>query len=167
MLFARVLTVILLIALLILPETSLAKVEAPLPRFVSVRSTEANIRNGPGLLYQIKWVIVKKGTPVEVIAEFEQWRKVKDIEGDEGWVHKSMLSSNDRTAILTGIQQTIYDEASKDSNPVAYVEKGVIAELKKCDENWCKVEVRDKDGKYKGWVDRTRLWGIYPGEVID
>lgn len=133
--------------------------ELPLPRFVSVRSSEANVRNGPGLRYPIQWVLVRKSMPVEIIAEFENWRKIRDIEGGEGWVHRSMLSG-ERTAIILEKTRTLYQEADSTSPVMAYAEAGVVAKLLECNSEWCRVEA----GHRRGWVLRSSIWGIYGDE---
>ena len=133
--------------------------EPPLPRYASVKSDEANIRNGPGLRYPVRYVIVRKAMPVEVIAEFENWRKVKDIDGEEGWVHRSMLSS-DRTVVILNGTQALHEDAEANSQTVAYAEQGVVAELVECKEEWCKVRV----GGEKGFIHRRNLWGVYGDE---
>jgi len=140
-----------------------AKTTLPLPRFVSLKSQEANVRAGPGLRYQIKWVVVRKNIPVEVIAEFEQWRKVKDMQGDEGWIHRSQLT-NKRNVVITGeVTQVIHKYSSPDSLPVARAEPGVVAELLSCNQGACRVRAEG----YRGWVRRENLWGIYPEEIVD
>ncbi len=140
-------------------STAHAKADLPLPRFVSIKSPESNLRTGPGLRYPVRLVITRPGVPVEVIAEFENWRKIRDIEGDEGWVHRSMVSGERRVTILHGTQ-TLYDEPEPDAQPVAFVEEGVNAVLKECDENWCEVNA---DGN-TGWIMRKLVWGVYVGE---
>jgi SH3-like domain-containing protein len=145
--------------LLLVALPAAAKNELPLPRYVSIKSPEANIRSGPGLRYPVHWVIVKKAVPVEVIAEYENWRKIRDMEGEEGWVHRSMLANERTVSILHGTQ-TLYEDPKPDSSPVAFVEEGVYARLEKCNENWCRVNA---DG-HTGWVIRKAIWGVYPGE---
>ena len=136
--------------------------ELPLPRFVSLKSAEANVRKGPGLNYPIKWVLVRKNMPVEVIAEFEQWRRIRDIDGEEGWVHRAMLNGS-RSVTIQGNAHTLYKNPGEDSQPIALIESGVSAELIECEEEWCRVEING----YRGWVSRKSLWGIYPDEIIN
>ena len=145
---------------LFLPLYLQAADEAALPRFVSIKSGDANIRTGPGKRYPIKWQISRKNVPVEVLAEFEQWRKIRDVSGDEGWVHQSMLSSN-RFVILQS-QQILRKSDSQSSRPVAKLEAGFIAKLKTCTEEWCQVEVND----ISGWALRSGVWGVYAHEIL-
>ncbi len=142
---------------------AIARTDLPLPRFVTVKASEANIRTGPGLRYQIKWVMVRNQMPVEVIAEFEQWRKIRDIDGDEGWVHRAMLSNN-RTIMVTGSDiQTMLRYSAIDSSPVARIEPGVNARLNTCKKHVCHIEVAG----HEGWLPRTNIWGIYPTEMVE
>ena len=134
--------------------------ELSLPRFVSIKSGEANIRTGPGKRYPIKWEVTRKNMPVEVITEFEQWRKIRDISGDEGWVHQSMLSGT-RFVILESAQ-ILRRSDSPSSRPTAKLESGVTARLKTCTEEWCEIQVND----VSGWVPRSEIWGVYPHETL-
>ncbi|MGE0096612.1 MAG: SH3 domain-containing protein [Alphaproteobacteria bacterium] len=134
----------------------------PIPRFVSLRADEVNLRTGPGVRYPVDWVVQRRGLPVEVVAEFEAWRKIRDQEGVEGWVNKAMLSGR-RTILVTGDIRTIRRNRSADAPAVARVEPGVVARLVKCDESWCKVEV----DSYEGWLQRDELWGLYPNEKVE
>ena len=131
----------------------------PVPRFISLRSDEVNVRSGPGLTYPIKWVFVKKGFPLEVIAEYEDWRKVRDIQNDEGWVHKVMLSGK-RTAYIKANNRNIFGEANFDSKINAIIDKGVIVDVESCDSKFCEVEVQG----INGYIDIDSLWGVYRGE---
>lgn len=154
--------IVLFIAVLAVSAPAWATLDLPLPRFVSLKSEEANIRKGPGLNYGIKYVYVKKNIPLEVIAEFEQWRKVRDIDGDEGWVHRAMLNGK-RSITVTNYTHTMYKSPSKDSYPMALVEAGVSAELLECEDTWCKIGVEEQ----KGWIEREALWGVYPDEKVN
>ena len=128
------------------------------PRFVSLRADKINVRAGPGVQYPIAWVFQRRGLPVEVVAEFELWRKVRDRDGAEGWVHRSLLSGK-RSAVVTSKSiGVLYRHAQSDSVPVARVEPGVVADVVKCVEGWCRIEAAGN----RGWIRRSRLWGVYP-----
>lgn len=133
----------------------------PLPRFVSLKSNEINARVGPGPNYPVDWVYVKASLPVEIIAEFDNWRKIRDKEGIEGWVHQSMLSSK-RYGIIQGAETLIYAAENVESQPLVRLEPGVLVEILKCRGEWCQVRIFD----FKGWVQRPFVWGIYPQETI-
>ena len=135
----------------------------PLPRFVSLRADEVNLRTGPGVQYPIDWVYRRRHLPVEIIAEYNTWRKVRDWQGTEGWVHQSMVG-NERTVIVTGKLRTLRDKSDTAGRPVAQAEAGVIARLLECPDasTWCRVEV---DG-FEGWFRRVEFWGVYRDEVV-
>ena len=136
----------------------------PLPRFVSLRSNEVNMRTGPGVQYPVEWVYSRKGLPVEVIAEFETWRKVRDWEGTQGWIHQSMLSGK-RAVIITGDVRSLHTKDDAKSPLVARLEPGVIGRLMDCSEGngWCRIEA---DG-HEGWLRHVDFWGAYKNEVFD
>jgi len=135
----------------------------PLPRYVSLRAAEINLRTGPGVQYPIEWVYRRQHLPIEIIAEFRTWRKVRDWQGAQGWVHQGMLSGQ-RYVIVTGALRTLRAEADVKSRPVAKLEKGVIVRLNNCPavSAWCQVEA----GKFKGWLRKVEFWGAYPNEVL-
>ncbi|OFW68205.1 MAG: hypothetical protein A2X70_05470 [Alphaproteobacteria bacterium GWC2_42_16] len=136
--------------------------ESPsVPRFVSLKPNEVNARVGPGPNYPVEWVYLKAGLPVEVIVEFDTWRKIRDIDKAEGWVHQSMLSSK-RHAIVQNPEVLMYDAKSKQSAPLVRLQKGVILGLIKCQDTWCQTQIYD----FRGWVERSALWGVYPNESI-
>lgn len=141
----------------------------PVPRFVSLRADEVNVRTGPGSRYPVDWVFVRKALPVEIVAEFDTWRRIRDVEGTEGWVHQSMLSGG-RSLLVTGeIPATLRVEPRGDAPPVARAEPGVQGRLVSCPgpsdpaAGWCYCEV----GGYGGWLRREDIWGLYPGETIE
>lgn len=134
------------------------------PRFASLRVDEVNMRTGPGERFPISWVYKKMGWPVEVLDEFDLWRKVRDIDGTEGWVHRRMISSK-RTALTPKDKEIpLYWKHTKASPMVALLKGGLVVDVEFCqsDDALCKVEIQG----IKGYVDRTYLWGIYSGEVI-
>jgi SH3-like domain-containing protein len=136
----------------------------PLPRFVSLRSDEVNLRTGPGQRYPIDWTYTRKDLPVEIIAEFEAWRKIRDWQGTEGWVHQGMLSGR-RTMIVMGTSRPLHSSDSDESDQIALVEAGVFGKLLHCPRNkdFCKVAI----GTVEGWMRREQIWGIYRSEWID
>lgn len=139
----------------------------PVPRYVSLKSGRINVRRGPGDDYPIEWVFEKKGLPVEITAESDRWRRIRDREGDIGWVWHSMLDGR-RTAIVEnrmgdGRPLALHVEPTAASAVVAYAEPGVIAQLASCKAGWCEL----KASGYEGWIERTSLWGVYPDETFE
>lgn len=140
----------------------------PLPRFVSIKANRVNLRIGPGRSYPVSWLYVKPGLPVEIIQEYDNWRRIRDSEGTEGWVHQSLLSGR-RMAIAAPWNKgnddklvAMHREASEDAARLAVLEPGVLTEIANCDGQWCKVET----GRAEGYVQQTEIWGAYPGEVV-
>jgi SH3-like domain-containing protein len=137
----------------------------PLPRFVSLKADEVNARVGPGSDYQIAWVFRRAGLPVEVLAEFENWRQVRDSSGSTGWVLATLVSAR-RTALVAPWtkERKLFQLTSSrgGSSIVAEIEPGAIVDVEKCDGESCRVYA----GRREGWVVQSALWGVYPGEVI-
>lgn len=134
----------------------------PLPRFASLHADKINMRTGPGTRYPIEWVYVREGLPVEITAEFDIWRRVRDWEGSEGWVHKSGLTGR-RTLIVTGGQQSIYDDTDENAAVNARVESGAIGQILGCERTWCKVRFND----INGFMPKTAFWGAYSNETFN
>lgn len=141
----------------------------PLPRFASLKASRVNMRVGPGTEYASSWLYTRPGLPVEIIAEFENWRRIRDAEGTEGWVYHSMLSGQ-RTAVAApwmrekgdNIYVNMRRSAVKDANIIAKLQPGVLVKLKECTGDWCEAEV---DGA-EGWLHQGEVWGAYPGEAF-
>jgi len=136
----------------------------PLPRFASLRSDEANLRTGPGTRYPVDWIFTRHDLPVEVIAEFDAWRKIRDWQGTEGWVHETFLSPK-RTVVVTGERRRLRSEPDAKSPTLAFLDPDVIARLLTCPHtrDYCKVEIQN----FQGWLKRDEFWGVYPGEFIE
>jgi SH3-like domain-containing protein len=136
----------------------------PLPRFVSLRAETAKLRTGPGVQYPEDWIYQRPGLPLEVIAEYHTWRKVRDWQGTQGWMHQSLLS-NQRTLIVVGATRTLRSNPDIKAPPVARAESAVIGRILSCpaDSSWCRVEI---DG-FRGWMRKIEFWGVQPGEVIE
>lgn len=131
------------------------------PRFVTLRADEVNLRTGPGERYPIEWVYTRKGLPVEVVAEYDVWRKIRDSQGTEGWVHQRMITGN-RAVIVRGEEHPLLSDPDPQSAVVARAEPGVIAKLLECQGPWCRVEAQD----IRGWLRRSDVWGVYPDEDV-
>lgn len=138
----------------------------PIPRYVSLKSDHVNVRAGPTKDNDVAWVYTRAGLPVEITAEFENWRRVRDSEGSEGWVYHSMLSGR-RTAVVTMKSKDelapLYDSADSSSAVAARLQAGVVAQVKKCTNGWCRVT----GSGFDGWIEQQRLWGVYEGEKVE
>jgi SH3-like domain-containing protein len=132
------------------------------PRFVSLHSDKVNLRTGPGRQYPIDWVLTRKDMPVEVIAQFEHWRRVRGWDGTVGWVQEHMLTGKRYAVVAKGGVRAIYREPDGTSGLVAKAEPGVVARLVECRGPWCRIETDD----VTGWIRRTELWGVYPDESL-
>ena len=138
----------------------------PVPRYVSLKTDRVNLREGPSKDHATTWVFQRAGLPVEITAEFETWRKVRDSEGSEGWVLHSLLSGR-RTALVAPWKKSesfkIFAKASESSDLAATLQSGVIGNIRTCDGAWCLI---DGDG-FKGYIKQSNLWGVYPGEKVE
>ncbi len=148
------------------PERKVGTVTGlPLPRFVSLKADEVNSRVGPGSDYAIAWVFRRAGLPVEILAEFENWRQVRDSEGQSGWVASSLVSGRRSAVVAPWVKErTLFQLMSSRSGSatVAQMEAGAIIDIAECDGEACEVYA----GKQKGWVPQKNLWGVYPGEIV-
>ena len=142
-----------------------------IPRFVSLKSDKVNVRAGPTKDHEVTWVYTRTGLPVEITAEFENWRRIRDWEGAEGWVYHSLLSGR-RTGLVTPGKSSdknadeaipIHASADADSAVVARLQPGVLGTVKRCNGTWCRVTGTG----YDGWVAQNRLWGVYPNEKVE
>ncbi|WP_029010743.1 SH3 domain-containing protein [Azospirillum halopraeferens] len=158
----------LLLGLLLLAPVASAATDSrrgsglPVPRFVTLRSDEVNVRTGPGVRYPVEWVFVRRGMPVEITAEFDTWRRIRDWEGSEGWVHQSLLSGN-RAVVIVGTTRALRAQPSDSAGTVAMAEPGVMGALERCTGPWCRVEMKG----FKGWLTRDEVWGVYPDEAVE
>ncbi|MBA5778902.1 aspartyl-trna synthetase [Stappia sp. F7233] len=138
----------------------------PVPRFVSLKSDRVNVRKGPTQEHEVAWTFVRAGLPVEIVQEFDTWRRIRDWEGGEGWVFHSLLSGK-RTGLVTPWESEartpLRASADSDGRIVAELSPNVLVDVEKCDGGWCRVS----GPGFNGWVDQTRLFGIYPDEKIE
>jgi SH3-like domain-containing protein len=152
---------LLLLGAALVPAAA-AREGAPLPRFASLRSDEVNLRAGPGTQYPVEWVFLRRDLPVEIVAEYGRWRKVRDVDGSEGWMHQSLLSSR-RWVMIKGAVRPLYLTPTEGSEAVLRAEPGVLGRLLTCLREWCRVEIAG----HKAWLPRRHLWGVYPEEDVE
>lgn len=139
------------------PVTSL-----PLPRYVSLKAVEGNVRRGPSLSHRIDWVFKRRDMPLQITAEHGHWRRVRDRDGAGGWVHYALLSGS-RTVLVETDLMPVHARPDPKTLVVATFELGVIADLGNCNEDWCRVSASG----YRGWALKRDLWGVDPEEVRD
>lgn len=157
-------------------ENSVGQVtKLPLPRYASLKTDRVNLREGPSKDHRTLWVFRRTGLPVEIIAEFETWRRIRDSEGTEGWVLHSLLSGR-RTAIVTAPKDADKDakvpllaKSEPNSAEEARLEPGVIGSVKSCASNWCRIIVALPQSRddVDGYIRQDRLWGVYPNETLE
>ena len=139
----------------------------PLPRFVSLKSDHVNVRGGPNKDHDVAWVYTRPGLPVEIMAEFENWRRIRDRDGTEGWVYHSLLSGKRTAYVAKSKSQNdpvpLYESADPKSALRATLEPGVLGNVKRCNGQWCRFV---GDG-FDGWIEQERLWGVYPNEKVE
>lgn len=171
-LFSRIVSGLAFAAASILPAAAFANSAGinsglPLPRFVSLKSSRVNMRVGPGPEYQVEWLYLRRGFPVEIIQEYDNWRKVRDVEGNEGWILGALLSG-ERTAIVAPWNEKnnlveMRSDPQATNAIVAHVEPGAVTSIKSCRESWCRVEAQG----VSGFVRQNQLWGVYPDEALN
>lgn len=138
----------------------------PLPRFAALRSDEVNMRSGPGTRFPIEWTYQRRELPVEIMREFELWRRIRDPEGTEGWVHQSTLMGR-RSFIVRGApgsEVMLRRRAEDQAQPVARLRPGVVGRLRACEPNnaWCEAQI----GEFRGHIRRADIWGVGPTEEV-
>ena len=140
----------------------------PVPRFVSLKSDRVNVRGGPSRDHEITWMFTRSGLPVEVTAEYDNWRRIRDWEGAEGWVYHSLLSGK-RTALVAARPKqkdellSLHSGAEAKAEVIARLQPGVVGQVKKCSGGWCRIAGNGFDG----WIQQERLWGVYVNEKVD
>src|SRR3954462_1964107 len=147
-------------------DASMTSSGLPVPRYVSLKSDHVNVRAGPTKDNDVAWVYTRSGLPVEITAEFENWRRVRDSEGSEGWVYHSLLSGR-RTAVISMKTKDelapIYDRADQASAVAPRLQDGLVCRVKKCAAGGCRVIGNGFDG----WIEQQRLWGVYADEKVE
>lgn len=127
----------------------------PVPRYVSLKVGKVNGRTGPSRQHPIAWQYRRKGLPLVVIAETEMWRKVRDVTGDEAWIHKPALSGIRHVLVLE--DTTLHSKAKENARVTAIVDRNALLELEECNaSDWCKVKA---ENGLRGWTHRYVLWG--------
>ena len=132
-------------------------------RFVAMRADKVNARSGPNIRYPIEWIYQQQNHPVEIIAEYEQWRKIKDFEGSTSWVRKTLLTNARYALVIEEGENNVYEKESLNSDIIARAENGAIGKIKRCTATFCLLNF---DNKVEGWMQRSMLYGIKKNEEI-
>ncbi len=132
----------------------------PIPRFVTLKGSEGNARRGPGLTHRIDWVFTREGMPLKITAEYENWRRVEDMDGAGGWIHYSLLSGV-RSVLISQDMAEAFSKPDSLSNVLYQSELGVIGRLLECVPEWCRIAVEGE----KGWIPKAALWGVKADEI--
>ena len=133
-----------------------------IPRYVSLKSDDANIRVGPSKNYPIAIKYIKKDYPLKILEEYEDWRKVEDFIKNNGWIHKSLISGIRTGIVLSKEDKNIELLNTLNGNIIGEIGKGNIIYLKKCKIDWCLVSTEN----FKGWMDKKYIWGVKEKEII-
>lgn len=137
-----------------------------IPRFVSLKTDRVNVRRGPSRDHEVLWVFTRTGLPVEIIAESDNWRRIRDVDGSEGWVLHSLLSGR-RTVLVAPWEKAatldLRSARAADAPVRAHLASGVLAQVKSCGGGWCRLS----GNRFDGWIQQDRLWGVYPDELIE
>ena len=161
----RMQNIILIIAIITFTLNSYAEIGKEtgleIPRYVSLKSNDANIRVGPSKNYPIEIKYIKKNYPLKILEEYEEWRKVEDFKKNTGWIHKSLITGN-RTGIILSNEKTVKLLNTLNGNIIGEIGKGNIVFLEKCKIDSCLVLL----GKFKGWMDKKYIWGVKQNEII-
>lgn len=163
--------------LALLPVASFAQAVGPvsgfpLPRFASLRDQPINVRLGPGTRYDIAWVFVRAELPVEIIQEFDTWRKIRDLDGQTGWIHQNLLIGR-RTGYVApwdeNAQIALRSGRASDAGVRAWLGSNLLVGIDDCDGQVCKINTKPtpSHGTYSGYIAQEALWGVYAGEDFD
>ena len=174
----RLLAVVLALLAPGLPSAALAQADnpsgLPLPRFATTRSTPINVRVGPGTKYDVAWIYTKAGVPVEIVQEFDTWRKIRDQDGEEGWLHQNLLSGGRAGYVAPSVANgeiVLRSGMADESGIRARLGAGLRIQIKECNGTWCEVRATGGEGQrtatYSGFLHQEEIWGVYPDEVFD
>ena len=114
---------------------------------------KGNIRSGPGPEFDVIWQ-VEKYYPVDVIDKKGDWRYFRDLDGDEGWIHASILDKTETVVVKRNNCNIRSGPGTK--YKVAFIaEKGIPFKVLKRKEHWILIEHADGD---KGWILDSLVW---------
>lgn len=134
----------------------------PLPRYVSLKAAEGNVRRGPSLSHRIDWVFRHRDMPLRVTAEYGNWRRIEDRDGVGGWVHYALISGV-RTVSVTAERAELRARPEEGAPVIAIAQSGAIGRLDECSRDWCRIVA----GGQRGWLHKSALWGVDPDETLE
>jgi len=137
----------------------------PVPRFVSLKPDKVNVRAGPTRTHDVTWQYTRSGLPVEITAESDNWRRIRDWEGSEGWVYHSLLSGRRTALVIAKTREELvplFGSADEHDRVVAQLQPGVLASVRRCNGQFCHIS----GSGFDGWIVQARLWGVYPHEMV-
>lgn len=149
------------------PASITGQTGLPLPRFVSLKTAEVNVRRGPSRSHPIAWQYRRRGLPVEIVKEFENWRLIRDVDGDEGWVYHGLLAAQRHAVVApwdkADLPRSVRERPESDRPARAQAEPGAVVTVRRCTGTWCEVDAQG----HRGWIEQAELWGVYPNERFD
>ena len=125
-----------------------------IPRFVSTKG-KSNVRTGPGTKYPIQFTL-QVPVPLQIIEEYENWRKITDWQGEQGWIHGALLTG-EKQGIVTTPKTPIYKKQTPHSPIIATAEKNYVFAISECTAKWCKIHIQSPI--IKGYVRTQDIWG--------
>lgn len=131
-------------------------------RFESLRFGTVRMRRGPGVEHSIAWLYKREGLPIQILREYQDWRQVRDAEGETGWIKRTQLSPA-RYGLVRVPNVLLRRDPDPDSRVIAKVEAGVVLKLRECSLDWCEASARG----YRGWIAKDALWGVFAEEIFD
>lgn len=132
------------------------------PYWASISAGQAHMRTGPGRNFPISWLYRREGLPVRVVEIYQNWRKVEDPDGIQGWMLVNLLSA-DRTAMVVGDIRPLREEPRAGARIRYRAEPGVVGRIRSCRSGWCEFDVRGRTG----FVEISHLYGVAEDERVD
>ena len=134
-----------------------------IPRYVSLKSNDANIRVGPSTNYPIVIKYIHMNYPLKIVEEYDDWRKIEDLSKNIGWIHKSLVSGNRTGIVLPNNDDKIKIFNTMEGKIIGSIGKGNIIFINKCKIDWCAITFN----KHKGWIYKKNIWGVENTEIIN
>ncbi|MDM0044202.1 SH3 domain-containing protein [Variovorax dokdonensis] len=122
-------------------------------QMIATATEGAHLRSGPSTRYKVQWEL-SRGFPLQVIGNKSGWYKVRDFEGDTGWIARSVTNRQaHHVAKVEGLN--IRSGPGTSYRVLAKARYGEILRTLGRQGNWVKVKL----GKVTGWTSKRYLWG--------